>query len=547
MRFFTIGIAVAAHRNLGTQGYSSKPSYGSYTKYKSKDKTPTERKQRRTKIQWTEEQKSVLSAVTQGSSVFITGSAGTGKTKLLTEVVKLLKKLHTRSKVFVTASTGVAAFAIKGQTLHSFAGIHNTTNYDPEHLLGVIKDNKRVTNRWKKVGALVIDEISMVGAEMFDGLEYVARALRDVDETWGGIQLVVVGDFCQLSPVGDKSDGKKSDGKKPVGKKSKSKSKPKRVKYAFEAECWNDSFDLQIELTKIFRQSDLRFIELLQAIRKGENDHPDLAFLEKYCSETECDPSAVQVFPLKKTVESVNEEKLKSLQKDAVVYRAVDSGKAGWKKQFELGIAPDVITICEGARVMLVKNLHTWKGLVNGATGTVVGFDDAANVGDVCFNLLPIVQFDSGKVLTIKPEEWHVMDGNEIVARRKQIPLILAWALSIHKCQGMTLDKAKINLSQAFGCGMVYTALSRVKCLDDLHLSGFRRSMIRADRRVSQFYRNLALQQNSKDLDNSCIESKGSSSSITGDLEKAGIAEKNCNFSLAVWVAKRFGTMVKLS
>lgn len=529
MRFFTLGIVVAAYRKLGTKGYSSKPSYGSYTKYKNKDKTSTERKQRRTKIQWTEEQESVLSAVRQGSSVFVTGSAGTGKTKLLTEIVKSLKKLHTPSEVFVTASTGVSAFAIKGQTLHSFAGIHNSTNYDPQNLLNVMK--KRSIRNWKKAKALIIDEISMVDAKLFDGLELVAKMLKDVDEPWGGIQLVVVGDFCQLPPVGKNSNCKESRPKK---------SKDVIVNYAFEANCWNDSFDLQIELTKIFRQSDPQFIELLQAIRKGERDHPNLALLEEHCSKTKCDPSAVQLFPLKKIVTKVNEEKLRSLQKDGVVYRAVDSGEDDWKKQLEQGIAPDEITICEGARVMLVKNLHTWKGLVNGATGTVVGFDEAVDVGDVCSDKrLPIVQFDSGKKLTMKPVEWHVMAGNKVVARRKQIPLILAWALSIHKCQGMTLDKTIINLSRAFGCGMVYTALSRVKSLDGLHLVGFESAMIQADHRVSEFYRILALQHKSKDLNNSCIVSQDSSSSISGDSEKASIAVEECKFSLKLFLENR--------
>ncbi|KAJ1441399.1 P-loop containing nucleoside triphosphate hydrolase [Sesbania bispinosa] len=515
MRFFTIGIAIGAYRNLSTKSYSSKPSYRSNTKYK----TTTERRKLGPRVQWTEEQKSVLSAVTQGNSVFITGSAGTGKTKLLTEVVKLLRKLHTRSKVFVTASTGVAAFALKGQTLHSFAGIGILNPSDgPEVLLKSIREkNKKACWRWRKVEALVIDEISMVDARIFDNLEFVAKKLRGVDETWGGIQLVVVGDFCQLPPV--------------PGNHSQV------VKYAFEADCWNYSFDLQIELTRIFRQSDSRFIGLLQHIRMGETDGDDLLFLERYCSKVECDPSAVQLFPLTKIVDKVNEKKLKSLEKDVVNYSAVDDGP--WKEQLQHGIAPDKISLCEGARVMLVRNLHTCKGLVNGATGKVMKFVKAVDINDICSeNLLPVVKFDSGKELVIEPEEWHVMDGYKVLASRKQIPLILAWALSIHKCQGMTLDKAYINLSGAFGCGMVYTALSRVRSLEGLHLSGFKPSKIQADHEVTKFYRNLALQHNSKDVDNSCIVSIDSSKGIIGDSEKAGTAEKKYYFSLSDFLSR---------
>ncbi|XP_061348777.1 ATP-dependent DNA helicase PIF1-like [Gastrolobium bilobum] len=516
MRFFTIGMAVAAYRNLSTNGFS-KPLYiSSYAKCK--NKTTTERKhQRGPRIQWTEEQKSVLSAVKEGNCVFITGSAGTGKTKLLTEVVNLLRKLHTKSKVFVTASTGVAAFAIRGQTLHSFAGIHPPFDV-PEKLVKGILSNKRASRRWKKVKALVVDEIGMVDARLFDNLEFIARKLRGVSETWGGIQLVVVGDFCQLPPITYKSEV---------------------VSYAFEADCWNESFDLQIELTRIFRQSDPRFIELLQRIRMGESDHSDLLFLEKYCSKSEIDPSAVQLFPRKNKVMEVNEKKLRSLQKDIIVYRAVDNGEEPWKSQLKHGIAPDELSICVGARVMLVKNLHTWKGLVNGATGTVVELKVGDFDGLCSDNLLPVVKFDKGKEFLIGPEEWHVMDGDVVVACRKQIPLSLAWAMSIHKCQGMTIDKAYIDLKGTFAPGMVYAAISRVTSLEGLHISGFSPSDIQVDRKVSKFYRDSALQRNSKDLDNSCIERNDGSSSITGDSKKASTSETKYYFSLADFLAKR--------
>ncbi|CAL0309731.1 unnamed protein product [Lupinus luteus] len=492
MKLFNIGIVFTAYRNFSTKGFR-KPSFLSYSKYKSKYKTSsTMQTVRRPKIQWTEEQKSVLSSVSQGKSVFITGAAGTGKTKLVTEIVKLLNKLHTPSKVFVTASTGLAAISIKGQTLHSFAGIHYHTN-DPKLLYDSIKCCKRAYWRWRKVKALVMDEISMVDARFFDNLERVARELRGVGETWGGIQLVVAGDFFQLPPIPDNDS--------------------LDVKYAFEADCWKESFDFMIELTKILRQSDPRLIELLQGIRMGKSDPEDLSILKSYCSKTKSDPSAVQLFPRKQNVKKVNEERLKKL------------GKA-WMKQLNQGIAPDEVSICVGARVMLVKNLRTCKGLVNGATGTVVELVKSVDADGVCpDNLLPIVKFDSGKVLWIKPQEWHVMVGNKIVATRKQIPLILAWALSIHKCQGMTLDKAYINLSRAFGCRMVYTSLSRVRSMDGLHLSGFTASMIRADPKVSDFYRNITLQHNNKDQGNSSTKStENSSSNITCASGKAGTA-----------------------
>ncbi|KAJ1441400.1 P-loop containing nucleoside triphosphate hydrolase [Sesbania bispinosa] len=398
------------------------------------------------RIVWREEQKRVLHAISQGKSVFITGSAGTGKTLLVGEVIKVLNSLYSPSGVSVTASTRIAACALKGQTLHSFAGIGIFTDNDPQHLLERVLSNNGACKRWRKVKALVIDEISMISAKLFDNLDYVARGVRGVNETWGGIQLVVSGDFFQLPPVTEK--------------------KSQRVKYAFEADCWNNSFDLQVELKRVFRQADSGLTRLLEGIRRGESDPQDLEFLEHFCSKTEYDPSVVQIIPLNKDVERVNEERVKSLQKDVVVvYRAVD------------------------------MNLDTEHGLVNGATGIVVGFSSSFVKVEDLDKVLPVVKFDEGQFMVIKPETWHVMDGDEIVAWRKQIPLILAWAMSIHKCQGMTLDRLHTDLSRAFGCGMVYVALSRVRSLEGLHLSAFNRSKIKVDHKVSRFYRSLAFEQ----------------------------------------------------
>ncbi|KAK4275530.1 hypothetical protein QN277_018595 [Acacia crassicarpa] len=476
MQSLTVEVAAAfasAYRKFSSKSYGKPPKW-IYSELK-KDKAK-ERKPRKPKIEWTEEQKSILAAISRGNSVFITGSAGTGKTLFLQEAIKRLRILYKPSRVSITASTGIAACAIKGQTLHSFAGI-GMLNYNRKVMLDRIIMNRKAYKRWLNVQALVIDEISMIDAELFDTLEFIAREVKGVESVWGGIQLVVCGDFFQLPPIPNKGSSWTS------------------VKFAFEAESWNKSFDMQIEFTKIFRQSDILLIKLLQGIRTGEMDPQDMEFLEQSCiPESECDPSVIQLLPLNKQVERVNQERLDSLQKEVVVYNAVDHGAQPWKGQLSTGMAPDSVSICEGARVMLVKNLNTWKRLVNGATGEVVGFAEAKSYDEVCPHmLLPIVKFDSGETMVVEPATWQVMHGEEVVAWRKQIPLILAWALSIHKCQGMTLDRIHTNLSSAFGCGMVYVALSRVRSLKGLHLSGFTRSKIQANPKVSQFYKSFAL------------------------------------------------------
>ena len=453
-----------------------------------------------TRTEWTDQQKQIIHAIHGHKSVFITGSAGTGKTFLLKHIIKLLRKQYRPSQVFVTASTGVAACALRGQTLHSFSGtgFHMA---DRETLLNRVLSDKKARSRLKRAKALVIDEISMIDAELFEKLEYVARNIREVDSVWGGIQLVVSGDFFQLPPV--KSKGylyNSSDNDK---------------EFAFEADCWNSSFHLQVELEEVHRQSDPLFIRLLQGIRRGKFGPEELEYLQQFHSSITPDSSVVPVhiYPKNQDVKRVNEERMKSLNNELFVYTALDSDIEA-RRKFE-GIVPYELALCLDARVMLTKNLNPWRKLVNGATGTIVGFskindvdeelytvedeeeemdtdeviDTGMDVTMICQDeLLPIVKFDFGKTLVIKPTKWVVKEGDKIVAERKQIPLALAWAVSIHKCQGMTLDCLKTDLSAVFEYGMAYVAISRVRSLEGLHLSGLDPSKIKAHPKVERFY-----------------------------------------------------------
>ncbi|XP_041009315.1 ATP-dependent DNA helicase PIF1-like [Juglans microcarpa x Juglans regia] len=521
-----IATAIAAYRNFSTKSFG-KNTKSAQSWYRSKNKPrKSEPRNPRTRIKWTDQQKKIISAVSAGSSVFITGSAGTGKTELVKHIIELLKKCHSPSGVFVTASTGVAACAIRGQTLHSFAGI-GYPMADRRTLLDRVLQNKRAYRRWNKAEALVIDEISMVDAELFESLEYIAKKLRGGDEVWGGIQLVVSGDFFQLPPVFGHQN---SSGKV----------------FAFEADCWNASFDMQLELTEIFRQSDARFVKMLQGIRRGDCDPQDLEVLEQLCSRTESDeldPSVVQLYPLKEDVRRVNETRMESFSEAATTYLASDSGENPWKIQLKEGIAPDELFLCEGARVMLIKNLNTWRGLVNGNTGTVIGFSESegVDVRDICSeNRLPIVKFDSGPTKVIEPETWVVTEGDTVVAKRKQLPLLLAWARSIHKCQGMTLDKLHTNLSRAFGCGMVYVALSRVRSLEGLQLSGFSPSKIKAHPKVLQFYKSFACEPSTtKGTDEGANKIRFDTSGLVHVSNTTNKGASEYHFSLSEFISSR--------
>ncbi|OVA07066.1 AAA+ ATPase domain [Macleaya cordata] len=438
----------------------------------------------------TKKQQEVLTAISNGKSVFLTGSAGTGKTFLLQQAISLLNQIHNPNEVFITASTGVAACALNGQTLHSFSGI-GLGEGGKNLLLNRVYKNKPASKRWRIAKALVIDEISMVSGELFDKLEFIARKNRPNNkEAWGGIQLIVSGDFFQLPPVIKKSPSSSSSSRSVSDKE-----------FAFEADCWNSSFGLQVELTQVFRQSDSQLIDLLQGIRRGFKDDHHLQLLRQCCSSDESslaskigsDSSSTvpRLYPRNEDVKRVNDEKLRNLGGEIVSYRAVDSGNEPWKSQLKQGMAPEELEICLGARVMLIKNKAVESGLVNGATGTIIGFIEQKGViRTICprGGLLPKVRFDSGREMLIEPDSWDVMEGETVRATRKQVPLILAWAISIHKCQGMSLDSLHTDLSRAFGCGMVYVALSRVRSLAGLHLSGFNSSKIKAHPKVLQFY-----------------------------------------------------------
>lgn len=476
-RFFLNVVATFRIRYYSTKSIYHSTKWKSSSKNKNKSRNGEYRTPKMPEVKWTDEQLQVLLAISNGQSVFVTGSAGTGKTALMQEVIKQLRKIYGKPRVAVTASTGIAACALNGLTLHYFAGA-GIGEGDFESVSSKVISDRWACRRWRQVAALVIDECSMISADYFSKLEQIARMVRGVDAVWGGIQLVVSGDFFQLPPIMNKDHAEEKE-------------------FAFEADCWNASFDLQIELKNIFRQSEADLIKLLQGIRRGEIDSGDLKLLQ-CCNSREENPSAVQLFPLIKDVNRVNQQHMVSLGADIITYTALDCGKDPWKNQLNLGIAPEQLELCLGARVILCKNINVKRKLVNGATGTIVGFSCSdghaidPKIEFICKSgvgsVIPVVKFDFGQELEIGPETWTVIDEGKVVATRKQIPLLLAWALSIHKSQGMSLDHLRTDLRRAFAYGMVYVALSRAKTLDGLDLAGFRPSKIRAHPKVLQFY-----------------------------------------------------------
>ncbi|CAH1243951.1 PIF1 [Branchiostoma lanceolatum] len=411
----------------------------------------------------TKEQQAVLNAVQAGHNIFFTGSAGTGKSFLLRKVIGALPPEHT----FATASTGVAACHIGGTTLHSFAGIGSGTA--PIQQCYELASRPGVRKQWKQCRHLIVDEVSMIDGDFFDKLEAVARATRKSDKPFGGIQLILCGDFLQLPPV-----------TKPGEKR----------RFCFQSRSWHKCIQASYELTQVKRQTDPTFINILQNIRVGRCPpaiSTRLSATENHQIERE-DIVATRLCTHKEDVNHINDVRLKELEGDTKSFEAHDSDPDLIKTINTLCPVEKTIQLKVGAQVMLAKNLDVQRGLVNGARGVVTGFQ-TSGAG------LPIVKFLCGVTEPVKHERWTFKATGGIYLTRRQLPIKLAWAISIHKSQGMSLDCVEMSLSRVFESGQAYVALSRARSLQGLRVLDFDGKCVRANPDVLQFYQRLRKQQ----------------------------------------------------
>uniref|UniRef100_A0A6J0SYQ3 ATP-dependent DNA helicase PIF1 n=1 Tax=Pogona vitticeps TaxID=103695 RepID=A0A6J0SYQ3_9SAUR len=406
-----------------------------------------------------QEQLMVLSAVMSGKNVFFTGSAGTGKSFLLKKIVASLPPNST----WATASTGVAACQIGGTTLHAFAGIGSGKAPLPQCI--ELAQRPGVRQQWLNCRHLIIDEISMVEGEFFDKLEAVARAVRKCEEPFGGIQLIICGDFLQLPPV------------------SKATEQPK---FCFQAKCWRKCVHLNMELTEVRRQTDREFISLLNMVRLGrctEEVTRQLTLTATHRVERD-GILATRLCTHKDDVELTNARQLQELSGEQRSFKAVDSDPLLVKMIDAQCPVSSVIELKQGAQVMLTKNLDVSRGLVNGARGVVIGFETKGKE-------LPKVRFMCGVTNVVQVERWVLKGPAGTHLTRQQLPLKLAWAISIHKSQGMSLDCAEISLARVFEYGQAYVALSRARSFAGLRVLDFDPKVVRANPYVLQFYRQL--------------------------------------------------------
>jgi len=389
----------------------------------------------------------------KGDNLFITGSGGVGKTALLQHMIR---KTLGHLNVEVTALTGVAALPIGGTTLHSFLGIR-PGDYTPEDYVWQARAKKQAKQRMRNAEVLVIDEISMCDAQLLNVADFVLKSIRDSTEPFGGVQLILLGDFLQLPPP------------------------EKDYTLCYEAQAWRQAKIRICALRQVFRQEDEELIGHLNAVRMGSIGTDTTIYFQQFVRKPQPDDLVTELYAHNSDVNRRNAEELAKLPTNLRTYTALDEGNP-WAMKFlqKSCIAPTELELKVGARVMLLKN-RPKEGLFNGSIGTVVKLEHDHVV--VNFRV-------RGRLTDVKigTDTWEYIARGIREASREQIPLRLAYAQTIHKSQGQTLQAAYVDMDKIFAQGHGYTGLSRISRPEGLHLSGFNSLMVKTCARTVELY-----------------------------------------------------------
>ena len=447
------------------------------------------------------EQKYALYKFKRGENLFITGPGGTGKTYLIRHLINSAK--NDKKNIQVCALTGCASVLLNcgARTIHSWSGI-KLARGDPKTIINGVLRSNRIVNNWKSVKILIIDEISMMSKKIFDILNEIGKRTRNSRMPFGGIQLICTGDFFQLPPVGNNLDD------------------PGSEDFCFESEKWEEVFKIEnhIELTTIFRQRDLDYIEILNEIRLGKLSDKNVKILEKYVGREymKAENSVyipTKIFPTRVKTDYVNTMMFNTLDEDEYHFEFTTktdctimldaSGKTftaeqifkcqrmtQQEKEYELENLKNntpcepLLKLKKGANVLCRANIDLESGICNGSQGIITRIEERGSV------TLIEVKFANGLTRIIGPHWWQSEEYPCIAIQ--QYPLSLSWAMTIHKIQGATLDMAEIDIGNSiFQCGQTYVALSRIQSLNGLYLSSFTPNKIRSNPKVIDFYNKI--------------------------------------------------------
>lgn len=437
-----------------------------------------------------QKQLEVIEKLKTHQNVFITGGAGVGKSFLIEYISKHKTEIFGHKKIGVTSTTGTSSILINGTTIHSYLGL-GLGNNSVEKMYTFIIKRKHLRERWRELDVLIIDEISMLTAELFDKIEAIARQIRNKLKPFGNIQLVFSGDFFQLPPIGVSSGNSQ---------------------FCFQSPHWEKCIPKEniMILTEIIRQEDKLFATALSKIRVGNIDDSVKELFSSTIGTHQKDDliQPTKLYPLNSCVDYINEKEFTRATRN--IKKTQSEGPPEdtrvYIREFEMyplkgvspkikeniiekyknyGIIPEQLELCIGCQVMLIQNLDLIsegeQKLVNGCRGVVTRFVDD----------IPMVKFTNGKELVIDWYTWEIEEQDISFGRISQIPLKLAYAFSIHKSQGCTLDKVMINLRNVFDYGMGYVALSRVKNLEGLYIEDIDWSKIMAHPEVIEYFNDL--------------------------------------------------------